>query len=221
MGLGSRLQTLQQSLPCSPTTQYRTAIIDRLSNISYAFRLIWPSARRAMATSNLCAHSAPVIRSRVRLPRIWRPCTDTRKLHVTASREARQINLRLIAGLDSRPSQLWNPCSRSMVAGMTTHASGSNGELRSGLSIAVQKHLQASKWSEPRAQASLTVVFWFLGSSTASNGDRPAEGYLAPPQPILDIIDRPPQPGLSFSPDRKKVDSPSTVIESLLSSNGL
>ena len=35
--------------------------------------------------------------------------------------------------------------------------------------------------------------------------DRPAVGYQEPPQPILDIIDRPPQPGLSISPDKTKV----------------
>ena len=30
-------------------------------------------------------------------------------------------------------------------------------------------------------------------------------GYRLPPQEIIDVIDREPQPGLSFSPDRKKV----------------
>ena len=35
--------------------------------------------------------------------------------------------------------------------------------------------------------------------------ERPTAGYLQPPQEILDVVDRPPEPNLSFSPDRRRV----------------
>ena len=39
---------------------------------------------------------------------------------------------------------------------------------------------------------------------TAAVG-RQATGYLKPPQEIIDLVDIPPEPNLSFSPDRTKV----------------
>ncbi|KAK9835947.1 hypothetical protein WJX81_000393 [Elliptochloris bilobata] len=35
--------------------------------------------------------------------------------------------------------------------------------------------------------------------------ERPKHGYKTPPQEFLDVVDRPPEPSLSFSPDRRKV----------------
>ena len=37
------------------------------------------------------------------------------------------------------------------------------------------------------------------------DSERPKHGYLTPPQEFLDIVDRPPEPSLSFSPDRRKI----------------
>ena len=37
------------------------------------------------------------------------------------------------------------------------------------------------------------------------DSERPKQGYLTPPQEFLDIVDRPPEPSLSFSPDRRKI----------------
>ena len=34
---------------------------------------------------------------------------------------------------------------------------------------------------------------------------RQATGYMKPPQEIIDLVDIPPEPNLSFSPDRTKV----------------
>jgi hypothetical protein len=39
----------------------------------------------------------------------------------------------------------------------------------------------------------------------AAAAAQPATGYKEPPKEILDIVDAPPQPGLTFSPDRTKV----------------
>lgn len=39
----------------------------------------------------------------------------------------------------------------------------------------------------------------------AAAAAQPAAGYKEPPKEILDIVDAPPQPGLTFSPDRSKV----------------
>lgn len=35
--------------------------------------------------------------------------------------------------------------------------------------------------------------------------ERPTQGYLTPPKELLDVVDRPPEPSLSFSPDRRRV----------------
>lgn len=37
------------------------------------------------------------------------------------------------------------------------------------------------------------------------DSERPKHGYLTPAQEFLDIVDRPPEPSLSFSPDRRKI----------------
>jgi hypothetical protein len=42
-------------------------------------------------------------------------------------------------------------------------------------------------------------------SQDAAAAAQPATGYKQPPKEILDIVDAPPQPGLTFSPDRSKV----------------
>jgi hypothetical protein len=42
-------------------------------------------------------------------------------------------------------------------------------------------------------------------STAAQSGGGGGGGYRLPPQEILDIVDMPPQPGLSFSPDRTLV----------------
>jgi hypothetical protein len=39
----------------------------------------------------------------------------------------------------------------------------------------------------------------------AAAAAQPTAGYKEPPKEILDIVDAPPQPGLTFSPDRTKV----------------
>lgn len=39
----------------------------------------------------------------------------------------------------------------------------------------------------------------------AAAAAQPAAGYKEPPKEILDIVDAPPQPGLTFSPDRSKI----------------
>ena len=36
----------------------------------------------------------------------------------------------------------------------------------------------------------------------------PTTGYCLPPAEIVEIVDQPPEPSLSFSPDRKKVAKP-------------
>eukprot|EP00884_Botryococcus_braunii_P016557 jgi/Botrbrau1/3585/Bobra.0078s0037.1 len=50
----------------------------------------------------------------------------------------------------------------------------------------------------------------FSSKASASNGnhtseDHPLQGYRSPPPEFLEIIDFPPEPSLSFSPDRTKV----------------
>ena len=36
-------------------------------------------------------------------------------------------------------------------------------------------------------------------------GEAPTAGYMLPPQQIIDLVDVPPEPNLSFSPDRRMV----------------
>ncbi|KAF6251540.1 hypothetical protein COO60DRAFT_1704752 [Scenedesmus sp. NREL 46B-D3] len=42
-------------------------------------------------------------------------------------------------------------------------------------------------------------------NAAAAAAAQPAAGYKQPPKEILDIVDAPPQPGLTFSPDRTKI----------------
>lgn len=43
------------------------------------------------------------------------------------------------------------------------------------------------------------------GASSKSNGSGSGSGYKQPPPEILQIVDAPPQPSLSFSPDRRLI----------------
>lgn len=56
-------------------------------------------------------------------------------------------------------------------------------------------------------------------SNGSSNGQPPASaaaqtstGYKEPPKEILDIVDAPAQPALTFSPDRKLVSEPCACV---------
>ncbi len=44
-----------------------------------------------------------------------------------------------------------------------------------------------------------------LLAEEAAAVSRQATGYMKPPQEIIDLVDIPPEPNLSFSPDRTKV----------------
>ena len=44
-----------------------------------------------------------------------------------------------------------------------------------------------------------------LLAEEAAAAGRQATGYMKPPQEIIDLVDIPPEPNLSFSPDRTKV----------------
>ena len=48
------------------------------------------------------------------------------------------------------------------------------------------------------------IAPWMQHLSWRTTG-RQSTGYMKPPQEIIDLVDIPPEPNLSFSPDRTKV----------------
>lgn len=67
--------------------------------------------------------------------------------------------------------------------------------------------LQASVWSctHPLQVANLCACPARAPGPARGERERPTAGYLQPPQEILDVVDHPPEPNLSFSPDRRRV----------------
>jgi hypothetical protein len=52
------------------------------------------------------------------------------------------------------------------------------------------------------------------GQPPAAGAAQPSTGYKEPPKEILDIVDAPAQPALTFSPDRKLVSiNPMSLVD--------
>jgi hypothetical protein len=73
-------------------------------------------------------------------------------------------------------------------------------------------------WPEFDAAAGMASAASTNGNNGSTNGATPAapaqasSGYKRPPKDILDIVDAPAQPALTFSPDRKLVRERCSIV---------